>query len=249
MDSLRGSSVKFRTMQRRLAWPLRKDDTHTHTHKSRDRCRRQRTRPSARRAPLARSSARLRTLLSISLSGRERSHPEKPLRAGSIPSWRVPAHLARPRPNTTKQQQLYIKHRQQQQHTNTHTHETTWPTGRCLRICCLHSDMGRVDVGAAKVTFDKCYLTQEVHAHCKAGCNKYSLCQTLCLLLCPRLLCPHPWPAEFGPTEAYSLTVALASHPEVDGWDPDVIAEDLLYLSIYLPIYLSISLYLSIHIC
>ena len=28
MDSLRGSSVKIGTMQRRLAWPLRKDDTH-----------------------------------------------------------------------------------------------------------------------------------------------------------------------------------------------------------------------------
>ena len=27
-DSLRGSSVKLGTMQRRLAWPLRKDDTH-----------------------------------------------------------------------------------------------------------------------------------------------------------------------------------------------------------------------------
>ena len=27
-DSLRGSSVKLRTMQRRLAWPLRKDDPH-----------------------------------------------------------------------------------------------------------------------------------------------------------------------------------------------------------------------------
>ena len=27
-DSLRGSSVKIGTMQRRLAWPLRKDDTH-----------------------------------------------------------------------------------------------------------------------------------------------------------------------------------------------------------------------------
>ena len=52
MDSLRGSSVKIGTIQRRLAWPLRKDDTHksrsmkidarmthtrkddTHTHKS-----------------------------------------------------------------------------------------------------------------------------------------------------------------------------------------------------------------------
>ena len=28
MDSLRGSSVKIGTMRRRLAWPLRKDDTH-----------------------------------------------------------------------------------------------------------------------------------------------------------------------------------------------------------------------------
>ena len=28
MDSLRGSSVKIGTMQRRLAWPLCKDDTH-----------------------------------------------------------------------------------------------------------------------------------------------------------------------------------------------------------------------------
>ena len=28
VDSLRGSSVKLGTMQRRLAWPLRKDDTH-----------------------------------------------------------------------------------------------------------------------------------------------------------------------------------------------------------------------------
>ena len=28
MDSLRGSSVKIGTMQRKLAWPLRKDDTH-----------------------------------------------------------------------------------------------------------------------------------------------------------------------------------------------------------------------------
>ena len=27
-DSLRGSSDKIGTMQRRLAWPLRKDDTH-----------------------------------------------------------------------------------------------------------------------------------------------------------------------------------------------------------------------------
>ena len=29
MDSLRGSSVKIGTIQRRFAWPLRKDDTHT----------------------------------------------------------------------------------------------------------------------------------------------------------------------------------------------------------------------------
>jgi len=28
LDSLRGSSVKFGTIQRILAWPLRKDDTH-----------------------------------------------------------------------------------------------------------------------------------------------------------------------------------------------------------------------------
>ena len=28
VDSLRGSSVKIGTIQRRLAWPLRKDDTH-----------------------------------------------------------------------------------------------------------------------------------------------------------------------------------------------------------------------------
>ena len=28
MDSLRGSSVKIGTIQRRLAWPLRKDDAH-----------------------------------------------------------------------------------------------------------------------------------------------------------------------------------------------------------------------------
>ena len=28
MDSFRGSSVKNGTIQRRLAWPLRKDDTH-----------------------------------------------------------------------------------------------------------------------------------------------------------------------------------------------------------------------------
>ena len=28
MDSLRGSSVEIGTTQRRLAWPLRKDDTH-----------------------------------------------------------------------------------------------------------------------------------------------------------------------------------------------------------------------------
>ena len=28
MDSLRGTSVKIGTIQRRLAWPLRKDDTH-----------------------------------------------------------------------------------------------------------------------------------------------------------------------------------------------------------------------------
>ena len=28
MDTLRGSSVKIGTIQRRLAWPLRKDDTH-----------------------------------------------------------------------------------------------------------------------------------------------------------------------------------------------------------------------------
>ena len=28
LDSLRGSSVKIVTLQRRLAWPLRKDDTH-----------------------------------------------------------------------------------------------------------------------------------------------------------------------------------------------------------------------------
>ena len=27
-DSLRGSSIKIGTIQRRLAWPLRKDDTH-----------------------------------------------------------------------------------------------------------------------------------------------------------------------------------------------------------------------------
>ena len=27
-DSLRGSSVKIGTIQRKLAWPLRKDDTH-----------------------------------------------------------------------------------------------------------------------------------------------------------------------------------------------------------------------------
>ena len=29
LDSLRGSSVNIGTIQRRLAWPLRKDDTHT----------------------------------------------------------------------------------------------------------------------------------------------------------------------------------------------------------------------------
>ena len=29
MHSLRGSSVKIGTIQRILAWPLRKDDTHT----------------------------------------------------------------------------------------------------------------------------------------------------------------------------------------------------------------------------
>ena len=28
MDSFRGSSVKMGSIQRRLAWPLRKDDTH-----------------------------------------------------------------------------------------------------------------------------------------------------------------------------------------------------------------------------
>ena len=28
LDSLRGSSVKIGTIQKRLAWPLRKDDTH-----------------------------------------------------------------------------------------------------------------------------------------------------------------------------------------------------------------------------
>ena len=28
MDSLRGSSVNIETMPRRLAWPLREDDTH-----------------------------------------------------------------------------------------------------------------------------------------------------------------------------------------------------------------------------
>ena len=28
LDSFRGSSVKIGTIQRRLAWPLRKDDTH-----------------------------------------------------------------------------------------------------------------------------------------------------------------------------------------------------------------------------
>ena len=28
VDSLRGPSVKIGTIQRRLAWPLRKDDTH-----------------------------------------------------------------------------------------------------------------------------------------------------------------------------------------------------------------------------
>ena len=28
MDSFRGTSVKIGTIQRRLAWPLRKDDTH-----------------------------------------------------------------------------------------------------------------------------------------------------------------------------------------------------------------------------
>ena len=33
MDSLRGSSVNIGTTQRRLAWPLRKDDTHTHTNR------------------------------------------------------------------------------------------------------------------------------------------------------------------------------------------------------------------------
>ena len=32
-DSLRGSSVEVGTMQRILARPLRKDDTHTHTHR------------------------------------------------------------------------------------------------------------------------------------------------------------------------------------------------------------------------
>ena len=31
LDSLWRSSVKFGAMQRRLAWSLRKDDTHTHT--------------------------------------------------------------------------------------------------------------------------------------------------------------------------------------------------------------------------
>ena len=34
VDSLWGSSVKLGTMQRRLAWPLRKDDTHTHTNRA-----------------------------------------------------------------------------------------------------------------------------------------------------------------------------------------------------------------------
>ena len=29
LDSLRGSSAKLETIQRRVAWPLRKDDTHT----------------------------------------------------------------------------------------------------------------------------------------------------------------------------------------------------------------------------
>ena len=28
LDSLRGSSVRIGTLQRKLAWPLRKDDTH-----------------------------------------------------------------------------------------------------------------------------------------------------------------------------------------------------------------------------
>ena len=35
-DSLRGSSVKIGTKQRRLAWPLRKDDTHRIVSRSRD---------------------------------------------------------------------------------------------------------------------------------------------------------------------------------------------------------------------
>ena len=38
LDSLRGSSIKLGTMQRRLAWPLRKDDTHTSRSVSNCRC-------------------------------------------------------------------------------------------------------------------------------------------------------------------------------------------------------------------
>ena len=34
LDSLRGSSVNTGPIQRRLAWSLRKDDTHTHTSRS-----------------------------------------------------------------------------------------------------------------------------------------------------------------------------------------------------------------------
>ena len=33
---LHGSSVKIGTKRRRLAWPLRKDDTNTHTHTHRE---------------------------------------------------------------------------------------------------------------------------------------------------------------------------------------------------------------------
>ena len=47
MDSLRGSSVKIGTIQKRLAWPLRKDDTHKSRSVSHFSCSPRLSRPSA----------------------------------------------------------------------------------------------------------------------------------------------------------------------------------------------------------
>ena len=47
LDSLRGSSVKIGTIQRRLAWPLRKDDTHKSRSVSHFSCFPRLSRPSA----------------------------------------------------------------------------------------------------------------------------------------------------------------------------------------------------------